>query len=341
MAKKPTAPRRRKASTARGTTPPRSRKAATSRNVFLALGILVLLAVFGAVAVRLFLPPRPALPVAAAPKPQPPVAPKAPVRPRPETVRPRAAASVPTYEIFPSREAPPQPIPPPTELPSGRPRVALVIDDLGYDLPMAEAFFNLNVPLTAAVLPFSPHKNEVVAAARRHGRPVMLHLPMEPEEYPRVDPGPGALLTSMSPDELLAQLREDLQDVPTAIGVNNHMGSRLTQDADRLNQVFSVLRERGLFFIDSRTTDKTRGYQSARLLNVPFAQRDVFLDHRQEPEFIRRQIEVLIRRAEENGQAVGIGHPHPVTLEVLREQLPQMRRRVDLVPASSLVRAHF
>jgi hypothetical protein len=116
------------------------------------------------------------------------------------------------------------------------------------------------------------------------------------------------------------------------------MGSRLTRESAHLNQVFSVLKERGLFFIDSRTAPDSLGHQSARLLKVPFAQRDVFLDHHQDPDFVRRQVRELLRRAEKNGQAVGIGHPHQVTLEVLREMLPEIRRRVELVPAASVVR---
>ena len=166
----------------------------------------------------------------------------------------------------------------------------------------------------------------------------MLHLPMEPEEYPRINPGPGALLIDMTPDQLIGQLRLDLDQIPGAVGVNNHMGSRLTQDADRMNQIFSVLKKRGLFFIDSRTTEKTISRQSARLLCVPFAQRDVFIDHVQEPASIQRQLEALVRRAEAQGQAVGIAHPHTVTLEVLRERLPSIRQRLDLVPASAVVR---
>jgi len=336
MANEKNTPSRRKAPTRRKASPRRSKRSVPYRNVWLALTILVILVLGAVVAVRLLLPPRPpatgtgeAKPkVAAAPEPAVPV-PPVPVTP---------PAPPPTYEVYPSGDSLPPKIPPPVAPPSGRPRVALVIDDMGYDLDLAEAFLALDVPLTVAVLPFSPHKEDVLAAARRHNQPVMLHLPMEPEEYPRVDPGPGALLTGMTPDELIGQLRKDLQDVPGAVGVNNHMGSRLTQDSTRLNQVFSVLKERGLFFIDSRTTDKTLGYQSARLLQVPFAQRDVFLDHRQEADAIRRQLETLVRRAERNGQAVGIGHPHRVTFEVLREFLPEMRRRVDLVPAASLVR---
>ncbi|MEE4608907.1 MAG: divergent polysaccharide deacetylase family protein [Desulfobacteraceae bacterium] len=343
MAKKRSASQQRKTPAVRKKSSRRSKKTFDWRRILLALGVLLVLVVAGAVTVRLLLPPPP-MPVAVKVPPQPPARVLPPPKPSPPAqVAPAPTAKPappPTYEVFPPVETPPPQAPPvalPPVLP-GKPRVALVIDDLGYDLRLAEAFLDLDVPLTLAVLPFSPHQSEVVAAARRRGHQVMLHLPMEPEEYPHVDPGPGALLARMSPDELIAQLRRDLAQVPEAVGVNNHMGSRLTRESVQLNQIFSVLKERGLFFIDSRTTSLSLGYQSARLLKVPFAQRDVFLDHRQEPDFVRGQVKELLRRAEKSGQALGIGHPHQVTLEVLREMLPEIRRRVELVPAATLVR---
>ena len=165
----------------------------------------------------------------------------------------------------------------------------------------------------------------------------MLHLPMEPNEYPMADPGPGALLSSMTPDERIAQLKADLGAVPYIKGVNNHMGSKMTTLSDEMNQIFTVLKKRGLYFIDSRTTAATMSRSSARLFKVPFAERDVFLDHVQTREAVRRQIEHLINIAEINGRAVGIGHPHEVTYEVLKEMLPRLKDRVELVPASEIV----
>jgi uncharacterized protein len=342
MSKKHSAPQRRKTPVVRKKASRRGKKAFEGKRILLALGVLLILVVAGAVAVRILVPPPTPVPVAVqvpsppaprvvpAPKPSPPIAPRAAPEPAPP----------PTYEIFPPVEMPPPeaPLGPVPPLAPEKPRVALIIDDLGYDTRLAEAFLDLNIPLTLAVLPFSPHQREVVAAARRRGQSVMLHLPMEPEEYPHVDPGPGALLVRMSPDELIGQLRRDLEQVPEAVGVNNHMGSRLTRQSDQLNQIFSVLKERGLFFIDSRTTPGSLGYQSARLLKVPFARRDVFLDHRQDPDFVRRQVEALLLCAEKNGHAVGIGHPHQVTLDVLREMMPEIRRRVKLVPVATVVR---
>ena len=166
----------------------------------------------------------------------------------------------------------------------------------------------------------------------------MLHLPMEPTEYPEINPGPGTLLASMDPDELLRVLEENLKTVPHARGVNNHMGSRLTTQSEQMYQVFSLLKRRGLFFVDSRTTDESVCRPSARLLQIPFAQRDVFLDHVHDPVFIRKQIRELVRIARLRGEAVGIAHPNVITYTVLKEELPTLRQQVDLVPVSRLVR---
>ena len=115
------------------------------------------------------------------------------------------------------------------------------------------------------------------------------------------------------------------------------MGSKMTAESSQLYQIFSILKKRNLYFIDSRTTSKTLCKPSARLFQIQFAQRDVFLDHLQDADFVRKQIKELIRIAQRNGQAVGIGHPHSVTYEVLREMMPELRKKVKLVPASAIV----
>jgi hypothetical protein len=160
---------------------------------------------------------------------------------------------------------------------------------------------------------------------------------MEPIEYPDVNPGPGTLLTSMTPDELTHQLEKTLDEVPFIRGVNNHMGSKMTAESSQMYQIFSILKKRNLYFIDSRTTIKTLCKPSARLFQIPFAQRDVFLDHKVEVEFIRKQIKELIRIAQRKGTAVGIGHPHSLTYKVLQEMLPELQKKVRLVPASEIV----
>jgi uncharacterized protein len=222
-------------------------------------------------------------------------------------------------------------------IPGEKPQVALIIDDLGYARGITRQFAELGAVLTYSIFPHAPYRDQAVAVARKAGFEIMLHLPMEPEEFPAVNPGPGALLSSMTPDQLIRQLNDDLDSLPHILGVNNHMGSRLTAEADRMNQVFSILKRRHLFFIDSRTTTHTVCRQAARLLQVPFAQRDVFLDHDPHPDAIRKQILRLIAVAEKHGQAVGIGHPHPDTFAVFKAMLPEIESKVTLVPASRVV----
>ena len=249
--------------------------------------------------------------------------------------QPATIYKVPKFEIFPVPETePPRPEPGPKPADQGlrRPRVAIIIDDMGYDRKMADRFCSLDAPLTFSVLPSSPFRESIVKKARSKGFSLMLHLPMEPNEYPDVDPGPGALFANMDPDRLLAVLEKNLDAVPYAIGVNNHMGSRLSTQADRMNQIFTVLKRRRLFYVDSRTTYYTKARQAARLLQVPFAQRDVFLDHDPSPQAIRTQIRRLSALAKLHGEAVGIGHPHRVTFDVLQEMLPEMQTKVQMVP---------
>ena len=246
---------------------------------------------------------------------------------------------IPPYEIYPPKDIPPvkPPVRKPPKDPKQLPLVAIIIDDLGYDKKIARKLSELNGGITFSILPHSPHQESIANLARKNGLGTMLHLPMEPFEYPNVNPGPGTLLTTMKPDRLIRQLEENLASVPHIKGVNNHMGSKMTAESSQMYQIFSVLKKRNLFFIDSRTSDKSLCKPSARLFQIPFAQRDVFLDHSQDPDFIRKQIKELIRIAQRNGQAVGIGHPHTITYEILREMMPELEKKVKLVPASEIV----
>jgi len=247
--------------------------------------------------------------------------------------------ALPKFEVYPEEQTPDfKPIPSHTiPQPDGLPKVAIIIDDLGYDSRIAKKFLDMNATITLSILPYSPLQNKIAKAAHDKGLEAMLHLPMEPVEYPAIDPGPGVLLVSMSPDELIRQLEKNLIAIPYITGVNNHMGSKLTADSPRMRQVFTILKKRGLYFIDSRTTKDTLCKSSARLLQIPFAERDVFLDHVLQQDAIRKQISYLVRVAEKNGEAVGIAHPHTITFNILKEQLPRLEGKVHLVPASQIV----
>jgi polysaccharide deacetylase 2 family uncharacterized protein YibQ len=217
--------------------------------------------------------------------------------------------------------------------------VAIVIDDIGYDRQIATRMLSLDAPLTFSVLPHGPHSVQFASEARAKGHEIMLHLPMEPNEFPEINPGPGALLTQMSPDELIAQLNSNLDLIPGLKGVNNHMGSGISRSPERMRQIFSILKKRGLYYIDSRTTAETVARRSARLFKLPFAERDVFIDHVEDEKFIRSQLKLLIRRAQKQGYAIGIAHPHKVTHRVLADNLSLLKEKVALVPASMVVEA--
>ena len=246
----------------------------------------------------------------------------------------------PSYEVYTRKALPPKPVEKLPQLPGDRPPlVAIIIDDIGYDRPVARQLLALNVPLTFSVLPQAPHSRQLADEARSKGIEIMLHLPMEPKEFPEVNPGPGALLNSMTPDEFIGQLGKNLDLLPGLKGVNNHMGSGISTSPERMRQIFSILKKRGLYYIDSRTTAETVASPSAQLLQLPFAERDIFIDHFEDEAFIRSQLGKLIERAKEQGYAVGIAHPHAITQKVLSEFLPQLKKNVELVPASMVVDA--
>ena len=217
-------------------------------------------------------------------------------------------------------------------------KVAIVIDDLGYDGRLARRFLQIDAPLSFSVLPHGTFSKGIARRVHEANRELLLHLPMEPKGYPEVNPGVGALLTRMTEAELLVTLRNNLDAFPHAKGVNNHMGSRFCEYEQKLRTVMRELKNRGLFFVDSRTSSRTQAYRVARDLKVPVAERNVFLDNIQSPQAVRGQLKRLVHLARLKGQAIGIAHPHEVTLEVLKEDLPKLSSKgIKLVPVSRLV----
>jgi len=204
------------------------------------------------------------------------------------------------------------------EVPASGARLAIIIDDMGYDRASADAVFALQYPLTLSVLPGLPHSADVDEEAKRRGYQVLLHLPMasagnsKPEAI-EIHPG-------MSAEEVSQTVAQMLATVPDAVGVNNHQGSEATADPNLMAELMPVLREYKLFFVDSRTTTATVAYDTAQRMGVPAAYRNVpFLDDAADAGSIRRQLALAIRDARKQGAAIAIGHPHPVTLQVLQE----------------------
>lgn len=236
---------------------------------------------------------------------------------------------------IPADRTPPAPHPSPLPGPGAAP-TALVIDDLGYDLEAARRLLALDLPLTFSILPHSPFGAQIAHLAQQKGVRVLLHLPMEPQSYPQVNPGPGTLLLGMSPAELRKKLLDDLASVPRAEGVNNHMGSAFTEDEAALEVVFRVLKERGLFFLDSLTSARSRAQEAAARVGLPFLKRSLFLDHVVNQRYIRSQLNKLLAAHPAGEPFIAIGHPHAETIAVLEAYAPRLRR-LALVPLRDLV----
>jgi hypothetical protein len=220
-----------------------------------------------------------------------------------------------------------------------RPRIAIIMDDLGHDNRSAQSLIDIHLPVTFAILPYATQATSVARLAHQHGHEVMLHIPMEPRGYPAIDPGPSALLQSMDSATLKNQLRKWLDGMPYVVGGNNHMGSRLTEQADSMDAVLEVLQERGLFFVDSRTSAASVAVKEARRIGVPTTMRDVFLDNVREVPAIVREIRKLAGMARRRGFAVGICHPYPETLAALRQEAEVLHQQgIDVVPVSQLLR---
>jgi polysaccharide deacetylase 2 family uncharacterized protein YibQ len=220
---------------------------------------------------------------------------------------------------------------------AGNALLAIIIDDLGSDRAAAEAVFALGYPLTISVLPNHEHSVEIAEEAHRLGLEVMLHLPMQ--SVANETPEAQELHPGMPAQEVAALVNQFLQNVPEAAGVNNHQGSQATADAALMDELMPVLRDHHLFYVDSRTTVATVAYDKAQDFGVPSAFRNVpFLDDIAEVAAVRKQLELALRGAREKSAALAIGHPHPATLEALREVLPQAQAQgVRLVLASELV----
>jgi polysaccharide deacetylase 2 family uncharacterized protein YibQ len=225
----------------------------------------------------------------------------------------------------------------------GPPRIAIVIDDFGYAGPeRAAEFLEIDVPITISILPGTPHSRAIAEAAGRAGKDVLLHVPMEPEGYPEVDPGEDALLLDHTHREIRAILNAAIDEIPEAIGVNNHMGSAFTRDRGRMRTVVGVLRERGLFFLDSMTTPQSTGFSEATRAGIPALRNNMFIDSQLDElgtVDVAGQLAELEAIARRRGGAVGIAHPYPETLRSLKRLLPEMvGRGIELVGISELAR---
>jgi len=214
--------------------------------------------------------------------------------------------------------------------------IVLIIDDLGFDGQSLDRLMSLDANLNCAILPNGTRASEFAEALNDRGFEILVHLPMQPRGHET--PGRNAILTSMSDEEIARATRENIDAVPHARGMNNHMGSLATTDRRVMTNVLRAMPD-GMYFIDSRTTGSSVAADVARELNVRTASRHVFLDDVASERAVRKQVAELAAAAEERGVAIGIGHPYPVTMRVLAEELPELKARgFRFIRASAVVR---
>lgn len=218
-------------------------------------------------------------------------------------------------------------------------QIAIIIDDIGWDKDIAEEFLEISYPLSFSILPYSPFGRHVANKANAKDRDILLHIPMEPYGYPRHDPGKGTLLTNMDKGEIYERLDDAIRSIPHIVGLNNHMGSKFTEERWAMKIVMDTLKKKELFFIDSLTSPKTLGYTTAKEMGVKTAKRNVFLDNKVDIIYIKNQIKKLIPIAKKRGYAIGIGHPHKDTLTALKDSLPEIELQGGkVVPVSRVIK---
>jgi hypothetical protein len=216
--------------------------------------------------------------------------------------------------------------------------IAIVLDDVGAAPADVAGAIALPAPITLSIMTYAPNVARVAAAAHQAGHEMIVHVPMEPINRD-ADPGKNALLTNLPPAELQRRIDWDLAQFSGYIGINNHMGSKFTQDAAGMQLVLETLKSRGLLFLDSRTIAGSVGDRLAGEIGLTHVKRDVFLDNVIDPAEIRDELAKTEAIARKQGFAIAIGHPHPDTVAVLREWIGEARARgFVLVPLSAIAK---
>jgi len=219
-----------------------------------------------------------------------------------------------------------------------KPKIVVIIDDMGMDRKHTKEAMTLKAPVTFAWLPYATNIQPLVDEAKAAGHESIVHVPMEPEST-SIDPGPTVLKTTMTPEQLKAMVDTNFSAFTGYVGFNNHMGSKMTQDADAMQQVMAEAAKRGILFVDSRTAPNSVADQTAAAMGVPHAVRDVFLDHFEDINSVRAALEKMEVKARQQGYAIGIGHPKANTLAALKEWIPTLEAKgFELAPVSAVVR---
>lgn len=227
-------------------------------------------------------------------------------------------------------------------VPHDGPIIAIVIDDMGVDRKRSRHMWeDVPGPLTLSFMSYAEDLPEQTQAAKKSGHELMLHMSMEPSNV-TIDPGPNVLMTAMADSEIKSLTDWGLNRFSGFVGVNNHMGSRFTEDAHAMRVVLSEVKDRGLLFLDSRTSPKSVGRSVARDLGMPILERNVFLDNDNDVDKVRHQLEQVERLARKQGFAIAIGHPRDATIEALKTWVPDaISRGINIVPISMLLKSRM
>lgn len=217
-------------------------------------------------------------------------------------------------------------------------KLAVIVDDCGYDMSSVRTLLNTGLPLNFAVLPYKPYSSDVLEMIKSDGRVAMLHLPMEPMDRSAMSEGSSTICTDMSKDKILELTRKAINSLPGVSGVNNHQGSKATADSATMTTVLQELRNQDLFFVDSRTSSKSVARDKAVAMGVPTARNDIFLDNSSDVQAIRKQIYKAMDIAEKNGSAIAICHARPNTAKAWSMYAEEIKNTgIELVPITDLL----
>lgn len=217
-------------------------------------------------------------------------------------------------------------------------KLAVIVDDCGYDMSSVRTLLNTGLPLNFAVLPYKPYSSDVLEMIKSDGRVAMLHLPMEPVDRSAMSEGSSTICTDMSKDKILELTRKAINSLPGVSGVNNHQGSKATADSATMTTVLQELRNKDLFFVDSRTSSKSVARDKAVAMGVPTARNDIFLDNSSDVQAIRKQIYKAMDIAEKNGSAIAICHARPNTAKAWSMYAEEIKNTgIELVPITDLL----
>ncbi|MDB4349788.1 divergent polysaccharide deacetylase family protein [Omnitrophica bacterium] len=214
-------------------------------------------------------------------------------------------------------------------------RVAIILDDWGYNVNNVADALALDAPITFSILPNLPFSQRIARAAQGSGKEVILHLPMEPYEDLPLEK--NTIMTDMTDAQILLNLEKAILSVPHLKGISNHMGSKATEDERLMSAIFKRMEKGELYFLDSLVTNGSVCRDLSRRLGVKFVARSVFLDNESDPEYIKGQIRELAHQALNTGWALGIGHDRALTIEVLSVMIPELKDMgIEIVPVSEI-----